>query len=104
MATLLILYGHLNDPAAFEDYYTQRHLPWAAETMPGVRGAALRRIVGAPGDRTAPYYRTAEMTWRDLNSLHAALASPDGRTVLADIENFATGGAVLLVGEEDHPQ
>lgn len=62
MAKLIILYGHPTDPAAFEDYYTHRHLPFAAQHMPNVRGAepsvcsarpqAARRPITAP--RTCP--------------------------------------------------
>ncbi len=103
MATLTILYGHPANPAAFEDYYANRHLPWASETMPGVKAAQLRRVLATPGGDPPPYYRTAEMTWTDEESLRAALASEEGQDVLADTSNFATGGAVLLIGQEDLP-
>ncbi len=102
MATLTILYGHPEDPVAFEDYYANRHLPWATKTMPGVQGAQLRRVLGAPGGNPL-YYRIAEMTWPDHDALQAALATDEGKAVLADTENFATGGAVMLVGQEDQP-
>ncbi len=49
------------------------------------------------------HYRIAEMTWADQESLQAALASEEGKAVLADTDNFATGGAVLLIGQEDEP-
>ena len=62
MATLTIRYGHPEDLAAFENYYANRHLPWASETMPGVQAAQLRRVLGTPGGETPPYYRIAEMT------------------------------------------
>lgn len=103
MATLLILYNRPEDPAAFERYYAERHLPWASETMPGVIGAELRRIERTPDGRPPPYYRSAEMTWPDRASLDAALASTAGQTVLADTENFATGGAVMLITEDGTP-
>ena len=38
-ARLVILYGHPADPAAFEDYYANRHIPYASKHMPGVRQA-----------------------------------------------------------------
>ncbi len=103
MATLTILYGHPEDPAAFEDYYANRHLPWATKTMPGVQAAQLRRVLGAPGGDPPAYYRLAEMTWADQESLQAALTSEEGKAVLADTDNFATGGATMLIGQEDQP-
>jgi len=50
MAKLIILYGHPTDPPAFEDDYTNRHLPFAAEHMPNVRGAETTRVLGTPED------------------------------------------------------
>lgn len=103
MATLTILYGHPEDPAAFEEYYATQHLPWAGETMPGVKAAQLCRVLATPGGDPPPYYRVAEMTWDDERSLRAALASEEGQAVLDDTKNFATGGAVMLIGQEDQP-
>ena len=103
MATLLILYGHPEDPAAFERYYTERHLPWASQTLPGVQDAVVRRISTTADGTPAPYYRSAEMTWADRAALDRALGSEEGRAVLADVQNFATGGAVLMITEEDRP-
>lgn len=48
MAKLIILYGHPADPAAFEDYYANRHLPFAAGHMPNVRAAETTRVLGTP--------------------------------------------------------
>ncbi|HEY6496492.1 MAG TPA: EthD family reductase [Trebonia sp.] len=48
MATLMILYGHPDDPAAFEDYYANRHIPYASTHMPGVCGAENMKVVSGP--------------------------------------------------------
>lgn len=99
MPKLIILYGHPDDPAAFEKYYAHRHLPYAGEHMPNVRAAENMRIVGT-SDGTAPaYYRIAELTYDSLDELRAGIASEDGRSVIADLDNFATGGAALLIGD-----
>ena len=37
MAKLVILCGHPVDPAAFEEDYANRHIPYAVERMPNVR-------------------------------------------------------------------
>ena len=102
-AKLTIVYGRPDDPAAFEDYYANRHLPFATEAMAGVRRAELSRVTLGPAAEGTPYYRLAEMYWDDLDGLHAALDSPQGRSVLADLDNFATGGTTLLISDIEQP-
>lgn len=101
MAKLTILYGHPDDPVAFENYYANRHLPFAQETMPGVRQAELTKVVDTPDSSAPPYYRVAEMWWDSMRDLRAALHSEKGQAVLDDLPNFATGGTTLLISEPD---
>lgn len=100
MATLIILYGHPDDPAAFEDYYAHQHLPYAGEHMPYIRGADNQRILGTPDGSTAPFYRLSVLSYDSPDELQAAITSEGGRRVLADLDNFATGGVTLLLGEQ----
>lgn len=100
MAKLSILYGHPDDADAFEDYYANRHLPFA-QKMPNVRQAELTKVVGTPGGSASPYYRVAEMWWASLEDLQAALNSDDGQDVLADLSNFAPEGTTLLISDAD---
>lgn len=102
-AKLTILYDQPQDPAAFEEYYVNRHLPFATESMSGVQRAELSRITPGPDGDAAPHYRIAEMHWSDLDSLRAALDSPPGRSGLADLDNFATGGTTLLISDIEPP-
>lgn len=60
-------------------------------------------MTATPASDDAPSYRIAEMYWADLDSLHAALDSPRGRSVLDDLDNFATGGTTLLISEIEQP-
>lgn len=100
MAKLIILYGHPDAPAAFEDYYTNRHIPYAAGHMPGVRGAESLRVTGTPDGGPAPYYRISQLSYDTLEDLHAGISSQDGKAVLADLDNFATGGATVLIADD----
>lgn len=100
MAKLIILYGHPIDPGAFEDYYAHQHLPYAGEHMPHVRGADNQRIVGMPDGSAAPYYRVSVLSYDSPDELLAAISSEGGQRVLADLDNFATGGVTLLLGED----
>jgi uncharacterized protein (TIGR02118 family) len=100
MASMIVLYGRPDDPAAFEDYYAHRHIPYATEHMPNVTGAHNQRVIGAPGAGQPPLYRISEMTYDNAATLHEALASEGGRAVLADLDNFATGGATVLLADD----
>jgi uncharacterized protein (TIGR02118 family) len=101
MATLLILYGRPTDPDAFERYYFDEHLPFAGETMPNVRGATSGRVVGTASGDDSDVYRYAAMTYDSVDSLREGISSEDGRRVLADLDNFATGGVQVLIVEDD---
>lgn len=100
MAKLIILYGHPTDPDAFEDYHANRHVPYASQHMPNVRGAENLRITGAPDGAAPPYYRITQLSYDSVEDLHAGLASDEGRAVLADLAHFATGGASLMVSDD----
>ena len=97
----MILYGHPADPEAFEDYYASHHIPYASKHMPNVRGAKNMRVVAAADGSPAPYYRVSQLSYDTAEDLRAGIASDDGRSVIADLANFATGGATLLIVEED---
>ena len=59
MPKLIILYGPPDDPAAFEDYYSARHIPYASEHMPGATGAENLRVVGTPARPRSPTWPTS---------------------------------------------
>lgn len=100
MAKLVILYCHPKDPAAFEDYYTHRHIPYATENMPNVIDAENLRVTRAPDTDTPPFYRVSWLAYADLSDLQAGITSEAGQAVLGDLENFATGGATILICDE----
>lgn len=51
--------------------------------------------------RPPPFYRISQLTYDNLQSLREGIDSDDGRSTIADLTNFATGGATLLVVEDD---
>jgi uncharacterized protein (TIGR02118 family) len=94
MHRVLVLYLPPDDAQAFQTYYEEIHLPLAAE-LPGQRSLRYTLDVTA-ADGPSPYFAVAEAEFDDAESLGAALTSPAGQRVLADIPNYATGGAVVL--------
>ncbi len=96
MIKVTVLYGHPADPGAFEKYYAETHIP-LAQKMPYV--LKIETSKGLPGmDGGAPvYYRMAELYFDGPEMLQASAASPEGQATMADINNFATGGATFLL-------
>jgi uncharacterized protein (TIGR02118 family) len=100
MIKVSVLYGHPTDPEAFEHHYSNKHLPLAAK-MPGVARFEASRVIGTPDGSQPPYYRMAELWFDSQEAMQQSMGSPEGQETVADIGNFATGGATVIVGEVD---
>jgi uncharacterized protein (TIGR02118 family) len=94
MHRVLILYGTPTNPQAFQDYYLNSHLAVAAK-LPGLRSLRYSFDLAA-ADGPAPYFAIAEAEFDSAAAYEAAMASPEGQAVLADIPNYATGGVAVL--------
>jgi uncharacterized protein (TIGR02118 family) len=97
MIKVTILYSHPQDPQRFEQYYAETHLPLAAK-MKGVARLELTRFGPGPDGGKPAYYRMAELYFPNEDQLKTTLGSPEGKTAVADLPNFATGGVTMLVG------
>ena len=88
---LVFLYGQPTDPAAFQDYMMNTHLPLAA-TIPGIQGFIahlnLVSIDGAGSD----LYQIGTVMFGGPSELSAALESEEAQASFADLANFTTGG------------
>ena len=98
MTKIYALYRIPADPAAFERYYFDRHVP-LAKTLPGLRSYEITRgpiaAVGGP----APYHLVATLSFDSRAAIDAALASPQGQATAGDLANFATGGVDVLIAD-----
>ncbi|WP_031465639.1 EthD family reductase [Sciscionella sediminilitoris] len=93
MHKLVVLYPHPVDPEAFTAYYERTHLPLAAQ-LPGMLDWRYStRVRGAP---ESPYFAVFEADFPDAETFAAAMDSPQGRAVRADVPRYASGGAVVL--------
>ena len=95
MAELLVLYHTPTDPVAFDRYYHESHIPLARK-VPGllsycINDGPVQALAG-----TAPYL-VAILNFDSMADIRAALASSEGQAVAADLPNFASGGATLLI-------
>lgn len=94
MHRVLALYGTPADPSHFRTYYQDVHLKLAAK-LPGLR--AMHHSFGVepmtPGDG---FFCIWCGEFDDAAAADAALQSPAGQAVAADVGNYASGGVALL--------
>jgi uncharacterized protein (TIGR02118 family) len=94
------LYGHPTDPAAFERYYADVHMPLVRK-MSRVRRAEAAKVTGTPDGSPPAFYRIFEFWFDTPEDMQAAFGSPEGKAVMADVPNFAIGGITLLISQID---
>ena len=101
-AHFVVLYNFPKDPAAFEAYYSSKHLPLLASHATEIgftKGELVKFSASGDGGKPA-FYRKAELTFASMAALKTGTATPGFKAVVADLANFATGGAVVVIGTE----
>jgi uncharacterized protein (TIGR02118 family) len=98
MVKLLVLYGHPKDPAAFDKYYQEVHIPLAKRMM-GLKKWTSGKMLGTPDGQPSPYYYVAELYMDCRKDFETLLASPEGLAAVADVPNYATGGVTFLYSD-----
>lgn len=98
MNSVVVLYGEPTDPAAFESYYRETHAPLAAK-VPGLRQYTHGRCSALEGAPVHHYF--ARLVFDTADDRAAALGSAEMGAAVQDVPNFASGGAsIVLVDEE----
>ena len=98
MAQILVLYNAPADPAAFDRYYHQTHIP-IAKKIPGLRSYVVSDGPVQALAGTAPHL-VAILQFDSMVDVDAALTSPEGQAAAGDLPNFASGGASLLIYDD----
>ncbi|NYG57696.1 uncharacterized protein (TIGR02118 family) [Nocardioides daedukensis] len=94
MLTMMVLYGHPKDPAAFRRHYEEVHLP-LARALPGVSNIRVSYDVhDVQGG--SPYFAIFTCDFDDAAAYGDAMRSDAGRAVGADVPNYADGGVTVL--------
>lgn len=100
---IVVLFGHPTNVAAFEDYYLTTHRPLALQ-MPNLLEILGGPVLGNLDGSEADYHRIAILRYASQAAMNESLASSQGQEAFADVANFATGGAtVLLTSLESTP-
>jgi uncharacterized protein (TIGR02118 family) len=98
MIKLVVAYGPPEDAAAFDEHYAGTHAP-LAQKIPGLRRFEAGKVLGTPDGTPAPFYYLAELSFDGADELQTALGTQEGQAAAADIPNFASGGATLMIVE-----
>ncbi len=98
MYQLTALYNPPEDPAVFEKHYDDVHVGLVME-MPGLQRFTVSRPGPDPEGNPPAYHQVAVLEWADEGAFGAAVKSPEGQAVLADLPNFAGAGVTMLSGE-----
>ena len=99
MYRLTVLYGHPEDPADFDAYYEDTHIP-IARKMQGLVGWTIGKCESADPSENAPYYLVVNLLTETAADMERMLKSPEGRATLEDVPNFATGGVCFMFSED----
>jgi len=98
MFQMTVLYGHPKDPAEFDRYYNDVHVP-LVQKVKGLKHVTVTKFGPGPRGEQPPYYLMATLGTDSREEFDALMSTPEGRDVGRDVRNFATGGATLLYGE-----
>jgi uncharacterized protein (TIGR02118 family) len=94
LADLVVLYKTPTDPAAFDRYYFENHVP-LAKKLPGLRKYTVSKGPIATAAGPAGLHLIATLTFDSLADIAAAFSSPEGKATAADVPKFATGGVEM---------
>lgn len=96
MAQLVAMYKTPKDSAAFDAYYFEKHVP-IAKKVPGLRKYQVSSGPVATPAGPSGYHLVAILSFDNLATIQAALASPEGQATVADVQTFATGGIDIFM-------
>jgi uncharacterized protein (TIGR02118 family) len=91
-----VLYGAPKDPAAFEKYYLESHMP-KVYAIKGIDRIELAKLLPGANGAAPPFYRITELWFASPQALEAVAATPEWKAIVADVPNFATGGATVFL-------
>ena len=99
MANLVVMYKTPTDPKAFDKYYSETHIS-IAKQIPGLRKYEISQgPVMTPGGPSG-YHMVATLRFNDMAAIQQGVASAEGQAAVADLQNFATGGADIFMFDD----
>jgi uncharacterized protein (TIGR02118 family) len=100
MIRVLALHNTPVDLSSYDDYYVNVHMP-LVRRIPGVRNIRYGRVIRAADGGPAPYFLISDVYFDNEADLQLAIESPEMAEAFADVPNFATGGATIMICEAE---
>jgi uncharacterized protein (TIGR02118 family) len=100
MIRVLALHNTPVELSSYDDYYVNVHMP-LVRRIPGVRNIRYGRVIRAADGGPAPYFLISDVYFDDEAALQVAIESPEMAEAFADVPNFATGGATIMICEAE---
>jgi uncharacterized protein (TIGR02118 family) len=101
-AIVTVIYNPPKNPAAFETYYKETHLPLVSSKQQeiGFTKAELTKFSSTLDGKKPTFYRQAELYFNSLDDAKKGMATPGFKAVGDDLSKFATGGVIGMVAVE----
>jgi uncharacterized protein (TIGR02118 family) len=98
-AIVTVIYNQPKDPAAFEKYYKETHLPLVSSKQAeiGFTKAELTKFTSTLDGKKPTFYRQAELYFDNMDALKKGVATPGFKAVGDDLAKFATGALLGMV-------
>ena len=96
MAEIVVMYKTPKDPAAFDQYYAETHVP-LAKKMPGLRKFQVSQGPVATPAGPSAFHLIAILTFDNMAAIQKAFGSAEGHAAAGDLPKFASGGADMLL-------
>lgn len=100
MLRLTVLYGHPTDPDEFDRYYHEVHIPLARK-IKGLKGWTIGKCQPSEPGELPAYYLIVGLYAESREAFDAIIQTPECQASIADLQNFATGGATFLYNDEE---
>jgi uncharacterized protein (TIGR02118 family) len=95
---ITVLYGTPKDPAQFEKYYAETHMPMVY-AVKEIKRTELATGLPGPDGSAPPFYRITELWFDSPEQLQQVAATSEWKKIVDDVPNFASGGATVLLSK-----
>ena len=100
-AKLIVAYPQPTDIEAFENVYSQEHVPMAIANLEGKTKIVATRVLQSPHGKPH-FHRVAEVHFPSMEALERCAGSAGGKATLAHAAKISSGGPpVIMIAEEE---
>jgi uncharacterized protein (TIGR02118 family) len=93
------MYNPPVDTHAFDEYYFTKHIS-IAKKIPGLKRYIVNQGPVTAMDGSSPYHLVAELEFDSMAAIQQGMGTPEGQATVADVPNFASGGATVLMFDD----